>query len=57
MHRFRFRWTPFKVFAAAYILYFGIHIIVGFYHCINTDYAACPGHNAEIEDEETIFDD
>lgn len=57
MHRFRYRWTPFKVFVAAFILYFSIHIAVGFVHCINTEFANCPGNDAEIEDEEEVFDD
>ena len=57
MSKFHYRWTPFKVFVAAFILYFSIHMIIGFRHCINTDYATCPGHDAEIEDEESIFDD
>ena len=57
MHRFLYRWTPFKVFAVAFILYFSIHIAVGFVHCINTEFANCPGHDAEIEDAEEVFDD
>jgi hypothetical protein len=44
------------VFAAAFILYFSIHIAVGFVHCINTEFANYPGHDAEIE-EESDFDD
>jgi len=32
-------------------------MIVGFTHCINTEYANCPGHDAEIEDAESVFDD
>jgi len=57
MFRPKKRFTPFRVFAIAFILYFGIHMIVGFTHCINTEYANCPGHDAEIEDAESVFDD
>lgn len=57
MSKTRYKWTPFTVFVAAFILYFGTHMVVGFVHCINTEYANCPGHDAEIEDEESVFDD
>jgi hypothetical protein len=57
MSRFKKRITFFQGFVIAFILYFGIHMIVGFTRCINTDYATCPGHDAEIEDEESVFDD
>ena len=57
MFRAKRKLSPFRVFVIVFILYFGIHMIVGFTHCINTEYANCPGHDAEIEDEESIFDD
>ena len=57
MSRPRKKLTSFKVFVTAFILYFSIHMIVGYVHCINTDYANCPGHDAVIEDEESVFDD
>ena len=40
-----------------FILYFGIHMIVGFTHCINTDYANCPGNEALFTDEEVATDE
>jgi hypothetical protein len=51
------RISIYHAFVIVFILYFGIHMIVGFARCINTDYATCPGHDAEIEDEESVFDD
>ena len=57
MFRPRKRLTPFRVFAIAFILYFGIHVIVGFTHCINTDYANCPGNEALFTDEEVTTDE
>ena len=57
MHRPRKKLTLFKVFAIASILYFGIHVIVGFTHCINTDYANCPGNEALFTDEDVTTDD
>ena len=57
MNRFRKNLTPFRVFAIAFILYFGIHVIVGFTHCINTDYANCPGNEALFTDEDVTTDD
>ena len=57
MNRFRKKLTPFRVFAIAFILYFGIHVIVGFTHCFNTDYANCPGNEALFTDDEVTTDD
>ena len=51
------RLTPFRLFAVAFILYFGIHVIVGFTHCIATDYANCPGNEALFTDEDVTTDD
>ncbi len=57
MFRPRKRLTPFRLFAIAFILYFGIHVIVGFTHCINTDYANCPGNEALFTDDDVTTDD
>jgi hypothetical protein len=57
MFRPKKRLTPFRVFAIAFILYFGIHVIVGFTHCIITDYANCPGNEALFTDEDVTTDD
>ena len=56
MSKIRYKWTPFKVFVVVFILYFGIHMVVGYVHCVNSEYANCPGHETEIE-EESDFDD
>jgi hypothetical protein len=49
--------TVLQMFGLAFFLYFGIHMIVGFRYCINTDYATCPGHDAEVVTFEDDFDD
>ncbi len=51
------RFNAFKVFVVTFILYFAIHMIVGFVHCINTDYANCPGNEELFSDKEDDFDD
>ena len=56
MFRPKKRLTPFRLFAIVFILYFGIHVIVGFTHCINTEYANCPGNEALFTDDDITTD-
>ena len=57
MFRPRRKITFFQGFVIVFILYFGIHMIVGITHCINTDYANCPGNEALFTDEEVTTDE
>jgi len=57
MSNFYHRWTPFKVFIIAFILYFGAHMIFGYFYCQYSEYANCPGNEALFTDEVEASDD
>jgi hypothetical protein len=59
MFRSRKRLTPFKVFVIAFILYFGGHVVYGYFYCEYSEYANCPGYidNWSIGKEEKESDD
>lgn len=57
MSKWRNKIGVFEIFVIAFIIYFGAHIIHGYHKCVNSEYAICPGHDAEIEEEESVFDD
>ena len=44
MSRSRRRLTPFKVFVITFILYFGVHVVYGYFYCEYSEYANCPGY-------------
>ena len=52
MNRRRRKITGFQIFVIAFILYFSVHMIIGFIHCEYTEYANCPGNGALFTDEE-----
>ena len=44
MNRSRSKLTPFKVFVITFILYFGVHVVYGYFYCEYSEYANCPGY-------------
>lgn len=57
MNRFRRRVTAFQVFVIVFILYFSVHVVIGYIHCEYSEYANCPGNEALFTDEEVTSDD
>jgi len=57
MNRFRRRVTAFQVFVIVFILYFCVHMAIGYIHCEYSEYANCPGNEALFTDEEVTTDD
>ena len=57
MNRFRRRVTAFQVFVIVFILYFSVHVVIGYIHCEYSEYANCPGNEAIFTDEEVTTDD
>ena len=56
MSRWRNKITAFQLFAIVFVIYFGVHVINGYFYCVRSEYANCPGYQDE-EDESEDFDD
>ena len=44
MNRPRKKFTFFHGYVIAFILYFAVHMVIGFVHCEYSEYANCPGY-------------
>ena len=49
--------TFFHGFVIVFILYFAVHMVIGYIHCEYSDYANCPGNEALFTDEEVTTDE
>lgn len=57
MSRSRRKLTPFKVFVIAFILFFGGHVAYGYFYCVYSEYANCPGYEEMLSDDKVESDD
>jgi len=57
MNRPRKKITFFHGFVIVFILYFCVHVVIGYIHCEYSEYANCPGNEALFTDEEVTTDD
>ena len=60
MPRFRNKITFFQAFGIVAVLFFGSHMVYGYFYCVYSEYANCPNYMDTItagEEEEDDFDD
>jgi hypothetical protein len=57
MNRFYHKFSILQIFGAILFMYFSVHLIYGYFYCIYSEYANCPGYfvdanSNEYEEEE-----